>query len=766
MITSLKNLFKLICLLSLTNYIFSQDISKLDIEAISNLSQNELEALVLGQNIENIENPQEESANDFSLDSQENDLQEEASIEINENIYGHSFFKSFPKSITATSDLPLPNDYVVSVNDEIQVVFTGNKKNVLNLKVGLDGSLLLPEVGSIQASGITLARLKERISDTVEIAYVGVDVDVSVIKLSAKKIILIGAVKKPGTYLVNPYTTLSNALLYSSGVEDFASLRNIKLLRGDKIIDYDLYDLLIYGDRSSDVTVQQGDTILVQGTNNFVEITGQVLRPMIYEYKETDEFEDLINFTLGFGRDANIKSLTLKEKVNERIISSSFNLNEKVNKKNLVDIYINRTAINKNLQIVVRGTSVEEGVFSREKYSNLAELVNDLKFADSLWPFFAIVEQETENGKKFESFHFSLQDNDLSQIQLKNNVNVRFFSREDINEYQVNEDIIPIKNFGNIVNVRFGSADYRLPLSGRVSPKILSNYFGFTNQIQEEGSVTSLVSNIIKNSFNEFVDSDNLISINVPVLNKEFNTILITGAVKYPGQYILPEGSMLQDAYDVAGGFLDNADQNSIILTREAIKEREMEALKEAKNTILQSVIGLISNTASVGNSGNLNIDVSSLLMLIKDSENSEPSGRVSGNLASRTEISENLMLFDKDEIRVPLFRNTITVVGEVLRPSTLTFNENMTINDYIKGAGSFNDYADKRNIYVIKSNGTAEPLYTNSFSQKNIYLEPGDTIVVPRDLTNVSGLPLVTAAAQILSNIAFAAASLNSLSN
>ena len=41
--------------------------------------------------------------------------------------------------------------------------------------------------------------------------FVGVESNVSLSSLSAKKITLVGAVKSPGSFLVNPFTTISNA---------------------------------------------------------------------------------------------------------------------------------------------------------------------------------------------------------------------------------------------------------------------------------------------------------------------------------------------------------------------------------------------------------------------------------------------------------------------------------------------------------------------------------------------------------------------------
>ena len=119
--------------------------------------------------------------------------------------------------------MPFPNDYRVSLNDEIRVILTGTKEDIYNLKVGLDGSILFPELGSIQVANKTLGDLKNFLSELVEKSYVGVAIDIALTSVSAKKIAVIGAVKNPGSYIVNPFTTISNALSYSGGVEDYAS---------------------------------------------------------------------------------------------------------------------------------------------------------------------------------------------------------------------------------------------------------------------------------------------------------------------------------------------------------------------------------------------------------------------------------------------------------------------------------------------------------------------------------------------------------------
>ena len=66
-----------------------------------------------------------------------------------------------PTSLSAVGDLPLPNDYKISIKDEFRVILTGAKDAVFDLDVELDGTILFPEIGSVAVAGLRLATLKK-----------------------------------------------------------------------------------------------------------------------------------------------------------------------------------------------------------------------------------------------------------------------------------------------------------------------------------------------------------------------------------------------------------------------------------------------------------------------------------------------------------------------------------------------------------------------------------------------------------------------------
>ena len=145
--------------------------------------------------------------------------------------------------------------------------------------------------------------------------------------------------------------------------------------------------------------------------------------------------------------------------------------------------------------------------------------------------------------------------------------------------------------------------------------------------------------------------------------------------------------------------------------------------------------------------------------------DQAEPIGRVVGDLSPGGNTSRELMLENNDEIYVFNRPQTISVVGEVNSSSTLFYNSRKSLKDYIEATGGFTDYADESEVYIISSDGTARLVNKGYFSSFDS-LQAGDTIVVPKKLLGISGLPLVQIITRSVSDIAFAAASLNAIRN
>ena len=235
--------------LLLSIFVFSalSSTQEVDQDLLSQLSLDEIEVareILESQNMavpENLDLPDlEESLVDIEI------IEDESSS----NKFGYDFFSSMPTSLSAVGDLPLPADYRISLRDQLRVILSGSRDQIFNLNVNLDGTILFPELGSVYVAGLTFRELKEKLSNMINQSYIGVNIDISIQNLSAKKVTIVGAVKTPGTYLINPFSTITGALAYSGGISELGSLRNISLIRNNgTVFSFDLYDLLIKGDR-------------------------------------------------------------------------------------------------------------------------------------------------------------------------------------------------------------------------------------------------------------------------------------------------------------------------------------------------------------------------------------------------------------------------------------------------------------------------------------------------------------------------------------
>jgi len=751
-------------------------ISIFSLKLLSQVSLDYLESLP-----EEIKNEfiQQESNNDKKIDiednlSDQNETKQNPHYSEEEFFFGYNFFKKQSETNTPILDVPLQSEYILSFNDELELLLTGNKNDLIKLRIDLAGNVLIPEVGSLSLINLDLNEANNKISRLIKQYYVGTDSSLSVSNPSLKKISVIGAVKSPGTFLMNPFISLSEAIKYSGGLTENSSIRSIKVVSSnDETSEYDLYNFLIYGKRDEDINLRNGDTIIVSATSNFVEVKGQVLRPLIYEYKNRDTYQDIINFAQGFSLKANISSIFVNQLESNTITTISPKASDRIGKSKILDIFIGSMAEVDKKGLLVTGSSVSEGYFDFKEDQLLLEIINKLSFSSDIYPFYAILKQNEKSGLKRDFYSFSLADLSTYQdIRLKENPEIRFFNREDIEKINMMEEDIPdfyqdyiLKmndyiNQSDILQINLGNQSISTPLAGKFSPSALFEYFGPNiNVDKSKSSVTGTLGAIV-GGFDSMYDASKVDIVSFPLVAKEKFSVEIEGNVTNPGTYIVNSGISLNDLYDIAGGVLKESTISAVFFSRESVKERERIALNNAARLLKDATISQLSNPVSSSSLGN--VDYASILAL---TTNVEVSGRIAGDFRPNSFDAKNLFLEEGDYVYVPSTLTTVTVTGEVLNPLTISYKENSELSAYLKMAGGITEYADKGSIYIIKANGESIPYNSNIFTAKT-YIEPGDTIVIPRDLGKVDSISAITVATRILSDIAFAAASLNAIQN
>lgn len=754
---------KLLSIIFLNMFVFAQTFSP---EFINNLSPEEQEQLEKIMQTNQKSDEENQTFQDVPTETLVT-TQNQENLDQENNKFGYSFFNKMPTSTFAAGDLPLPNDYVISLRDRFKVILSGSKDQTFELDVMLDGSILFPELGPIQVAGKTFSQVNNTLQKLVSDSYIGVDINLSLKELSAKKITIVGAVKVPGMYVVNPFSTLTNVLAYAGGVEEYASLRNIVLRKidGTEII-FDLYDVLIFGDRSKDVIVNAGDTILVSGTDRFVEITGEVIRPGVYEYIESDSFEDILEFSLGPSLDANLNNISYVSTSGNISSSAKAEMNTKVNAVRLDKVHVGSSTFRNEKDLFVSGSGVTTGYFKVDN-ENFEDFLSKLNFSSDIYPFFAVYEQELNLGMSQVVKTFSLADpNSYKNLTATKNSKITFFNRSDIEMMQESELEMP-----NDMTLLFEKLDKRsfielifpqkkliVPSSGKIAPNQLHMYFGDSDSISIENVALITVDESFSDAYTKVVDSLILQSISFPSIKANQIVVEIRGEVGNPGVFTLSSSTSLDELYVLAGGTLDTSFQEAIVVTRESVKTNQMKAIKQAKTILTDSIV---QKSASI--SENVALDINAIIEM---ADKYEPSGRIVGDFSSGSAVSRNFILKDNDVIIVPPKSNAVTVQGEVLNSISFIYINGKTARDYIEASGGYTSYADKNSIFVIKANGESVPISRNIFSSGSFEIEPGDTVVVPRDLDNLEALPLISMATKILSDIAFSAASINAIQN
>ena len=246
----------------------------------------------------------------------------------------------------------------------------------------------------------------------------------------------------------------------------------------------------------------------------------------------------------------------------------------------------------------------------------------------------------------------------------------------------------------------------------------------------------------------------------------EVFSVSLEGAFISPGIYGAKQGETLSQVIVRAGGYKKNAYPYGGILARKSVAENEKIAFMRSADQLEQSIATAISSgrISSVG--GDPTLALSSISRLITSLENIEPIGRVVTEFdldLLQKSPEKDLLLEPGDRIFIPERSSTITVSGQVLSPTSFSFNPTYKVKNYIELAGGYSEEADSKRTLVIYPNGIATRVRNWPNSPD---LAPGTTLVVPRDPNPFDWLVFSQVLFPIISNFATSAAAIAALGN
>jgi protein involved in polysaccharide export with SLBB domain len=201
-------------------------------------------------------------------------------------IYGAKLFRNPPSTFAPLDMAPVTPDYVVGPEDELQVQIWGQVTLNGRFMVDRTGSIYIPQVGTLHVAGLKFSQLQDSLKTQIGRVFRNFDLNVNMGQLRSIQVFVVGQSRRPGNYTISSLSTLVNAIFVTGGPTPQGSLRHIQLKRGGKLlVDFDLYDLLLHGDKSKDVQLLPGDVIYIPPVGPQVALAGSVNTPGIYELK-------------------------------------------------------------------------------------------------------------------------------------------------------------------------------------------------------------------------------------------------------------------------------------------------------------------------------------------------------------------------------------------------------------------------------------------------------------------------------------------------
>lgn len=215
-------------------------------------------------------------------------------------IFGSNLFRNAPSTFAPVTGAQVTADYVIGPGDEIRLSATGQLNQQGSFVVDRAGTITIPQVGTVTVSGLRFDELKPFLLRELGRVYRNFQLNVTLGQTRAIQVYVTGEARRPGSYTISSLSTLLNAVFASGGVLPQGSMRSIQLRRGSSVVStFDLYDLLLRGDKTHDVTLQPGDVIFIPKVGPQVAAVGSVTNPAVYELRGETSVAQLLGLANG-----------------------------------------------------------------------------------------------------------------------------------------------------------------------------------------------------------------------------------------------------------------------------------------------------------------------------------------------------------------------------------------------------------------------------------------------------------------------------------
>ncbi|HVZ74040.1 MAG TPA: polysaccharide biosynthesis/export family protein [Polyangia bacterium] len=175
-----------------------------------------------------------------------------------------------PRFNYASEADPRKTEFIIGPSDTLKVTIWKNPDLSGDTTVRPDGVITLPLLGDFHAAGKTAAELRAEIRTRLA-TFVKDDsalVTVAITGINSYRVTVSGNVEHPGTYAVNHYINVAEALMLAGGVNKFGTPEDGVLIRvgadgATRRIPVDCAAILSGARQEQNLTILTGDTIYV-----------------------------------------------------------------------------------------------------------------------------------------------------------------------------------------------------------------------------------------------------------------------------------------------------------------------------------------------------------------------------------------------------------------------------------------------------------------------------------------------------------------------
>ena len=645
-------------------------------------------------------------------------------------VYGRNIFNNRNLNFAPSENLATPRNYKLGPGDEVIIDIFGRNQTTLRSTISPEGSINVDLLGPLYLNGMTVEEantyLRKRLSRIYGgMSGSGTDMRLSLGQIRTIQVNVLGDVTNPGTYQLSAFATAFHALYRAGGIQDPGTVRNIKVVRGDKVAGLvDVYEFLLKGNSGSDIRLEEGDVILVSPYSCLVTVEGGVKRPMQFEMKTGETLANLIEYAGGFATGANQSFVTVIRQDNksfevrtvEEADYESFTLRsgDRIEVGELQSLFQNRIAIHGAVYFpgtyelgevrTAKGLVERAGGLLPEAFGN--RVVINREHPDKTKEVFSVNLSDILDGKAPD---FVLQNNDelyiASSFELKDQGTMTISGMVKqpgsfpFAENTTIEDFIILAG-----GLQDGASTSRVDVTRR---KKDSNGTVATNDIGELYSFP-IKNGLVADGDRSFVlePYDEVMVHRSPSYNEQRH-FTVNGEVNFPGTYSLTSREeRISDIVKKAGGLTQFAYADGARLIRVATEE-ELRMANEMVDIIEQKL-----DTTDVNARRATNPTFTVAIDLAKALAN--PGG------------DEDVILREDDVLEIPVMSNVVRIHGAVKYPTAVNYDGSMKAGAYIKAAGGYDEQALRSKAYVVNMGGRAKKL--RSWTK----IEPGAEIYVP----------------------------------